>query len=284
MVWNDEFEAGSIDTSKWGYETNCAGGGNNELQCYVNDPDNAFIDDGKLVIRAINEEVQGWSGWSGEEGDGSLVTRDYSSTRLRTLNKGDWKYGRFEIRAKLPYGQGIWPAIWMLPTDWVYGNWPHSGEIDIMEVVNLRTGGAGNNTTHGTLHYSNAAGNHQYTGSGYDPGSDLVDEFHTFAVEWEAGEIRWYINDTHFLTQRNSLWMNCSDTATTEQNPFAPFDQDFHLLLNLAVGGNWPGSPNNTTVFPQDFIIDYVRVFECSADPETGHGCATVSPSAEILE
>ncbi len=283
LVWSDEFEGDEIDRDKWGFETNCAGGGNNELQCYVDTPENAFVQDGALHIRAYNEEVEGYDGWFGTSGN--WVTRHYSSARMRTLNRGDWIYGRIEVRARLPYGQGIWPAIWMLPSGNVYGGWPHGGEIDIMEAVNLRTGGANNNRSFGYMHFSNVNGQLGSSGSGYDPGSDLVDEFHTYALEWEQGELRWYIDDIHYLTQRQSVWSHCGRPgASAQRSPAAPFDQDFHLLINLAIGGNWPGSPDSTTTWPQTFIIDHVRVYECSADPATGRGCATISSAAEVKE
>ena len=137
LVWNDEFDGDAIDSSKWDWETNCWGGGNNELQCYTDRPENSFIRDGKLVIHAQPEEFTGPAEpleWGSNAGDRTLP---YTSARLRTLGQGDWKYGRIEVRAKLPQGQGIWPAIWMLPTDWVYGGWAASGEMDIMEAVNL---------------------------------------------------------------------------------------------------------------------------------------------------
>lgn len=282
LVWSDEFDGEQINTEKWSFETNCAGGGNNELQCYVDSPENAFVADGALHIRAINEPVEGYDGWFGTSGN--WVTRDYSSARLRTLHKGDWTYGRIEIRARLPFGQGIWPAAWMLPTDNVYGGWPYSGEIDIMEAVNLRTGGEDNNRAHGYLHYTNAAGDQASSGTSFDPGSDLADEFHTYALEWEQGEIRWYIDDYHYQTQRQSVWTQCHEQSHEPQNPAAPFDQSFHLLLNLAIGGEWPGSPDDTTTWPQTYTVDYVRVYECSTDPDTGHGCATISPGAQVIE
>ena len=150
LVWSDEFEGTEIDQSKWSWETNCWGGGNNELQCYTDRDDNSFLRDGKLVIRAQKETFTGPAvplDWNSGAGDRTLP---YTSARLRTLNKGDWTYGRFEIRAKLPGGQGVWPAIWMLPSDWVYGGWAASGEMDILEAVNLTD--EADKIVHGTLH------------------------------------------------------------------------------------------------------------------------------------
>jgi beta-glucanase (GH16 family) len=271
LVWSDEFDQPQLDSSRWSYEENCWGGGNNELQCYVNDPDNVFIQNDMLHIKAIAEQVSGDAGQNGNSGN--IVTRDYSSGRIRTLNKGDWKYGRFEIRALLPYGQGIWPAIWMLPTDWVYGGWAASGEIDIMEVINQRTGGAEDNLVHGTIHFGGTAPNNALRGNTRRPTTDITTTFHTYTVEWAQGEIRWYINNSRYATLTESHWY--TDGNAANETSAAPFDQHFHLLLNVAVGGNWPGNPNGSTAFPQEMVIDYVRVYECSANPQTGRCCAT---------
>ncbi|MDG9668684.1 RICIN domain-containing protein [Hahella sp. CR1] len=240
LVWRDEFNGDSIDLGKWEHEVNGNGGGNNELQYYTARSQNSWVSGGKLHIQALKER------YTGPEG-----TRDYTSARLRTLNKGDWKYGRFEIRAKLPWGQGMWPAIWMLPTDWVYGGWAASGEIDIMEAVNLK--GAGGNEIYGTLHYGGEWPNNTHTGDHMAPSSSVVDQFHTYALEWEENEIRWYIDGVHYQTQ--------TDWYSTAAPYPAPYNQRFHMILNLAVGGNWPGNPNGSTVFPQSMEVDYVRVY-----------------------
>ena len=238
LVWRDEFSGNEIDTAKWGFEINGQGGGNNELQYYTDRSDNARIEDGSLVIEARSETYTGSDG-----------TRYYTSARLRTANKGDWTYGRIEARIQLPFGQGIWPAFWMLPTDWVYGGWAASGEIDIMELV-----GHEPNVVHGTLHYGGPWPENTYSGDGYTINEPFANDFHTFAVEWEEGEIRWYVDDIHVQTQTN--WF-----STAGAYP-APFNQRFHILLNVAVGGNWPGAPDSTTVFPQKMVVDYVRVYE----------------------
>lgn len=239
LIWNDEFDSNQIDLEKWEYEVNANGGGNNELQYYTSRKENSFIENGKLIIKAINEVYEASEG-----------RRNYTSARLRTKNKGDWKYGRFEIRAKLPIGQGIWPAIWMLPTDWEFGGWPLSGEIDIMELIGHQP-----STVYGTLHYGSSFPNNVHTGSTFNLSSGtFANDFHTFAIEWEEGIIRWYVDDELYQTQ--TKWH-------TDQAPFpAPFNKRFHLLLNVAVGGNWPGSPDQTTAFPQQMEVDYVRVFK----------------------
>ncbi|MDZ7925103.1 MAG: family 16 glycosylhydrolase [Marinagarivorans sp.] len=194
---------------------------------------------------------------------------------MRTKKKADWTYGRFEIRAKLPAGQGTWPAIWMLPSDDVYGGWANSGEIDIMEAVNLKAGGE--RQVHGTLHYGATWPNNVYSGSPYSlpNGVNPADDFHVYVIEWEQGEIRWYADGDHYATQTSSGWY----TVSALNNPFAPFDQRFHMILNFAVGGNWPEGANNkgidASVFPQEMLVDYVRVYQCTANPITGKGCAT---------
>jgi beta-glucanase (GH16 family) len=241
LVWSDEFNGNALDGTKWSVQTGdgCAiglcGWGNNELQWYQ--PDNVQVSDGILTITARREPA----------GD-----RSFTSARIRTLNHGDWRYGRFEIRARLPQGQGLWPAIWMLPSDSLYGRWAASGEIDIVEVVGNEPARA-----HGTLHYGGVFPANEYTGDWYqlDSGS-FADDFHTFALEWEEGEIRWYVDGVHYQTQ--------TDWYSTNAPYPAPFDQRFHLVMNVAVGGNWPGSPDLTTPFPQTLDVDWVRVY--SAD------------------
>jgi len=241
LVWNDEFNGTSLDNTKWEYEVNGRGGGNNELQYYTDRPDNLFIKDSVLVIQALREKYTGPDG-----------TRNYTSARIRTLNKGDWKYGRIDIRAKLPYGQGIWPALWMLPSDRLYGGWAASGEIDIMELL-----GHEPQKIYGTLHYGGPYPQNTHTGKSYSlKTGNFAQDFHLFTLEWEEGEIRWYVDGEHYQTQ--TQWY------TTNGEFPAPFDQRFHLLFNLAVGGNWPGSPDNSTIFPQQLLVDYVRVFKKS--------------------
>lgn len=293
LVWSDEFDGSSIDQNKWTHEVNCQGGGNNEQQCYTDSADNSFVQDGMLHLVAL----------PAEEG----AEKSYTSARLNTKGKADFKYGRFEMRAKLPSGQGSWPAFWMLPTDEEYGGWPKSGEIDIVEAVNLKVADDEGNVesyVHGTLHYGREWPDNDSSGKAYllPDGANPADEFHTYAIEWQEGEIRWYLDDYLYATQRQSeVRYNSKDEAvglahkgwyaeyfnagTGELETHwdtAPFDQDFHMLLNFAVGGNWPENVNATgidaTAFEngQQFEVDYVRVYQCSINPETGEGCATV--------
>jgi beta-glucanase (GH16 family) len=238
LVWSDEFDGpngSAVDTAKWSFDVGCGGWGNGELQYYTDRTANAYIEDGALVIKAQREDYS---------------TSRHTSARLATRNKGDWLTGRFEIRAKLPCGQGIWPAIWMLPTDWEYGGWPSSGEIDIMELVGHEPA-----RVHGTLHYGKP---HTYTGNHYEltGGETFADRYHVFATEWEPGEIRWYVDGVHYQTQTE--WFTSSSKGT---HP-APFDRRFHLIINVAVGGAWPGYPDETTVLPQTMHVDYVRVYQ----------------------
>lgn len=239
LVWWDEFTAPAIDLSRWEYEVNGQGGGNNELQYYTARPRNAFIREGGLVIRALKEDYAGPDG-----------PREFTSARIRTSGRGDWTYGRIEARARMPEGQGLWPAIWMLPTDTLYGGWAASGEIDIVELV-----GHEPNRIYGTVHFGGRWPANVHEGGSWTlPAESFSDDFHLFAVEWDPAEIRWYVDGHNYHTQAD--WWS-------EGGPFpAPFDHDFHLLLNVAVGGNWPGLPDTTTVFPQEMVVDYIHVFQ----------------------
>lgn len=239
LVWSDEFSGTQLDFSRWGIEENAFGGGNQELQLYTDRRENVRVEDGNLILEARRDQP----GVSG-------TVREYSSGRIRTKNRGDWLYGRFEVRAKLPRGQGIWPAIWMLPTENKYGTWAASGEIDIMEMR-----GQNPSVVLGTLHHGGTFPNNTYTGEEWTlPEGTFADDFHVFAVEWREGVIEWFIDDQKVQTQTS--W-----TSAGGDFP-APFDQKFHLILNLAVGGGFLGPPDETTEFPQRMLIDYVRVYQ----------------------
>ncbi len=234
LVWADEFEAdGTPDPAKWGFDIGGDGWGNNELQYYTNRTSNVVVEGGFLIITARKEAYSG---------------NGYTSARITSRSKGDWLYGRIEIRAKLPEGTGTWPAIWMLPTDWAYGGWPASGEIDIMEHVGYNQG-----TVHGTIHtqaYNGMIGTQRgdeiYV-------SDVHTAFHVYAIEWEADSIYWYVDDERYFSYPNygtgfERW---------------PFDKRFHLLMNIAVGGNWGGQEGvDDSIFPQTLTVDYVRVYQ----------------------
>gem|GEM_PF-221833 len=236
LVWNDEFSGNSgaaPDQSKWGYDLGGGGWGNNEKEYYTNSTNNAYLDgSGHLVIKAIKENIGGLP---------------YSSARLVSRTKGDWTYGKFEVRAKLPAGKGMWPAIWMLPTDWAYGSWPTSGEIDIMEQR-----GSAPLTVMGTIHFGTPW---TYIGGDYT----LPDAgYHIYGMEWDPSQIRWYVDGNLYQTRNASEWFSSGGPSP------APFDKRFHFLLNLAVGGNFDGDPDGSTVFPQSMMVDYVRVYDHS--------------------
>jgi len=303
LVWQDEFEGSSIDDSKWTFEVNCQGGGNNEQQCYTDSENNAFVTDGTLKIVAMP---------AGEDADGPLP---YTSARLNSKNKGDFKYGRIEVRAKMPEGQGSWPAVWMMPTDAVYGGWPKSGEIDIVEAVNLKTtdeDGNIENNVHGTLHYGRDWPNNASSGKAYEfsEGSNPADNFHTYTIEWQEGEIRWYVDGELYQTQRDSQvrfnskgeaiglnhqgWFTeyydqSTGELTVDYGP-APFDQQFHLIMNLAVGGDWPENTNNLGIDESAFAdgqtleIDYIKVYQCNQGNDNGKGCETISSDYDSEE
>ena len=239
LVWNDEFDGPALNLEKWSFEIGGHGWGNNELQYYSDDDSTAFIQDGKLVIRA--DLVP--------QGTGSSDNlRYFSSARLRTSGKGDWRYGRIEVKAKLALGQGIWPAIWMLPTDWMYGGWPESGEIDIMEHVGYDPG-----RVHGSIH----TGSYNHKINTQRGGSKLLDKisskFYVYAIEWYEDRIDFLIDDAKYFSFQND--------GKNDFNTW-PFNQRFHLLINIAVGGDWPGSPDETTKFPTEMEVEYVRVYE----------------------
>ena len=283
LVWQDEFDGRDIDESKWSWEQNCWGGGNNELQCYTDRHKNSFIEDGRLVIRAYKETFRGLADVE-ESGTAQKKTMPYTSARLRTKGKGDWKFGRIEVRAKLPAGQGIWPAIWMLPTDWKYGIWAASGEIDIIEMVSQPANKA-NKQVHGTIHYGREWPGNVFSGESFTfSDTDPTKAFHTYAIEWADGEIRWYIDDHHYATQYASGWysqVKDVDGKWTNVSGSAPFNEKFHLLLNVAVGGNWPGNPDETTQFPVQMEVDYVRVYSCPKATASLRTCATKNRSAK---
>lgn len=233
LAWNDEFDGQYINPNKWDWEINGDGGGNNELQYYTGSPTNSFIENGKLIIRAIKENYNG---------------KEYTSARLRTKGKGDWLYGRIEVSAKVPTGVGTWPAIWMLSTDWSYGGWPESGEIDIMEHV-----GYDQNIIHGSIHtkaYNHTIGTQKSATLNIQ---NATTAFHKYAIEWFEDHIDFFIDDHKYFTftNENKSWQ------------YWPFDKHFHLILNLAVGGNWGGVQGvDENAFPAQMEVDYVRVYK----------------------
>jgi beta-glucanase (GH16 family) len=247
LVWSDEFNGpngSAVDASKWVSEVGGGGWGNDELEYYTTRLQNAHQQDGNLVIKVLQEKYTGADG----------VTRNYTSARLKTLGKFVQAYGRFEARIKIPRGQGIWPAFWMLGEDIDKAGWPDAGEIDIMENIGKEPA-----LVHGTIHgpgYSGANG----IGApcGLSGGQPIADHFHIFTVEWEPNAIRFYVDEHLYATRtpsdlpKGAKWV---------------YDHPFFLLLNVAVGGDWPGSPDASSIFPQEMLVDYVRVFRGRASP-----------------
>jgi beta-glucanase (GH16 family) len=268
LVWSDEFEGTALDRSKWDFDIGngffdykshrwVAGWGNEELQYYTAEPANVSVKDGLLTIRAIKESLHGCG---------------YTSARLKTRRRDGTPllaktYGRFEIRAKVPWGKGLWPALWMLPLEDAYGGWAASGEIDLMEIVGDKPHEVLN-----SIHFGSTGleGRELNTHVHALPGGSTVADWHVYAVEWEPGEIRFYVDGV--LTCTRDFWWSCSRTENgqgvrarrmADVNAWpAPFDRPFFLVMNVAVGGNFPGVPNDETRFPAELVVDYVRVFD----------------------
>jgi beta-glucanase (GH16 family) len=247
LVWSDEFEgSGPIDETKWGYQLGTGGEngwGNHEGEYYTSSTKNVMRENGDLVIRAIPETIEG---------------KQYTSARIRTQGKGDWKYCKVEFRAKLPRGKGVWPAVWMMPTDSVYGGWPRSGEQDILEIR-----GQEPNKVLGTLHFGDENGNHQQLGKTFESTTDYSADYHTYTYEWTPSQFTWSVD---------------SKPYSVKQKSGKPFDQKFHLICNLAVGGDFLGYPDATTQFPQEMRIDYIRVYQ--DDEQSAHEASTTSSTA----
>ena len=242
LVWHDEFEGTELNENDWNRETHPIGWVNNELQEYVPSADYAYVKDGELIIQPKKETLD----------NGNTI---YRSGRINTQDKHDIKYGRIEARIKVPEGKGFLPAFWMMPQDEdFYGIWPKCGEIDIMEVLGDQI-----NTNYGTLHYGEP--HKQNQGSIQLPDGDFAHEYHTFAIEWEPGNIKWFMDGEQYYDTND--WFTAVDGE--EEKPYpAPFNQPFHVILNVAVGGDWPGNPDDTTIFDERaaMYVDYVRMFQ----------------------
>jgi beta-glucanase (GH16 family) len=242
LVWSDEFDGpgGSpVKSSKWSFDIGGNGWGNNELQTYTSRTANSDLEGGLLVIKALKETFTGPDN----------ITRYYTSARLLTKNKFSQAYGRFEARIKIPYGQGIWPAFWMLGDNIDIAHWPNCGEIDIMENI-----GREPSIVHGTLHGPGYSGGSGITAAYSLPnGQKFSDDFHTFAVEWEPNVMRFYVDGRLYKTRT---------PADLPAGTSWVFDHPFFVILNVAVGGGWPGNPDATTLFPQQMLVDYVRVYQ----------------------
>lgn len=232
LVWSDEFDGGSINPSNWTYDRGGLGWGNNELQAYTDKPENAYVQDGSLVIEARPEFYE---------------RAEYTSARLKTYGLRTFTYGRFEARIRVPRGQGIWPAFWLLGQDLHEVGWPESGEIDVMEHI-----GSEPDTIHGTLHGPGYSGDYSHGGTYVLKNGAFADDYHVFAVEWLEDEIRWEVDGEQYHRVRKS----------DLQGKDWVFNKPFYLVLNIAVGGEWPGPPDASTQFPQYMFVDYVRVYQ----------------------
>jgi len=231
LVWQDEFDGTALDTTKWVRETGGNGWGNAELEYYTDRVENARLENGYLVIEARSD---------------SFGNRAYTSARLKTQGLGAWRYGRIVARMQIPRGQGLWPAFWMLGNNIAQVGWPACGEIDIMENIGREPG-----SVHGTVHGPNYSGANGIGGAYNLSTGAFADDFHTFAIEWGANAMQWFVDDTLYRT------VLPSDLPGTWV-----FDHPFFIILNVAVGGYWPGNPDSTTVFPQTMRVDYVRVYQ----------------------
>ena len=232
LVWSDEFSGKTINPLVWNYDIGGSGWGNNELEYYTNSSKNAFVTNGYLVIEARKETYK---------------TNNYTSARLLSKDKKSFTYGRIDFRAKLPKGQGIWPALWMLGSNISTKSWPACGEIDIMELL-----GHEPQKTYGTIHWGAAGGPSTHIGGNYLLNSQTFsDSFHVFSLLWETNKLSFLIDNIPFFSADKS-----------QVNGDFPFDKPFFFIMNVAVGGNWPGNPDTTTIFPQRMIVDYVRVFQ----------------------
>lgn len=242
-VWKDDFNESYLNSDKWNI-INSGEVYNNEQEYYSSN--NAYLKDGNLVLEARNEK---------------MGNQPYTSAKLTTQGKVDLTYGRIEARIKVPEGKGMWPAFWMLPEDQdkIYGSWPECGEIDGMELL-----GNEPNKVYGTIHYGNPHGSSQgiYT---LPDGKKFSDDYHVYAIEWEPGEIRWYVDGVLYHKENN--WFSKDANAADSFTYPAPFDRDFYIILNLAVGGDWPGNPDKSTVFPAKMLVDYVKAYKLTGRP-----------------
>ena len=284
LVWQDEFDGDALDRTRWAPEESCWGGGNDERQCYTDREANVAVGGGVLRLTARPEVHRGPT-HPPELAHLGQGTREqaYTSGKVRTRGLADWRYGRFSARMKLPAGQGTWPAFWMMPTEAAYGRWPRSGEIDVMEAVNLGTpcedcAREVESRTSGALHFGDLPPGNDYL---FAKAPEMAhgtpaDGWRTYAVEWAADTIQWFVDGEVFLRLTADDWRTASPGAAGR--PGAPFDRPFYLMANLAVGGRLPEQSNGAGfdpgAFPAELLIDWVRVEQCVGDA-TGTACLT---------
>ena len=282
LVWADEFDGTTLDAERWTALEDCWGGGNEERQCYTPRTENVALENGRLILTARREQWTGpaWPRSFGPSGTDPNETRTKPFTSGKITSEGleSWTFGRFEIRARFPQGQGVWPAFWMLPERNFYGPWAASGEIDILEIINPGVEcdtceHGGENSIYGTLHFGGQwPDNDSFSQDHSFPG--LLDgEFHTYGVIWEQGRFIWTVDGESYAEMTSDHWYSAGGAGM-----HAPFDRPFHLIVNLAIGGRWPEDNALGGVsaegFPKRMEVDWVRVWQCDADSSTGRGCA----------
>lgn len=284
LVWADEFDGDALDLTKWTPEESCWGGGNDERQCYTDRPENIEVSDGLLRLKGRKEQFTGplRPPEIADDPNGTR-TQEYTSGKVRSIGKAAWKYGRVEVRAKVPPGQGLWPAVWMMPDEPAYGPWPHSGEIDILETVNIGAvcdecpDSNVENRTVSALHFGDLPPDNTYVDAktSLAGGGLPSDDFNIYSVEWGEGLIIFFVNGREHLRLTQDDWFTGSKLAKDNAN--APFDQPFYVMANLAVGGRWPEGDNekglDPDVLPAELQIDWIRVYQCAGDQDTGRAC-----------
>jgi beta-glucanase (GH16 family) len=276
LVFADEFEGAALDATKWTAYADCWGGGNDERECYTPRPDNVMVRNGALELTARFEQASGPAlpvelRKAGE--NPGTATKPFTSGKVSTRGKFSFTYGRIEVRARAPLGQGVWPAIWLLPAEDHYGIWPGSGEIDVMEAVNLGVRcpscpGGLENDIYGTLHYGSFM-HHQMQQKGAQLPKGTEGDWHTYRVDWSRDAMDWYLDGRRYYHVRLANWRDTLQNGAKLDPAVdkAPFDRPFRLILNLAIGGTWPESHNQGGVvlqdYPKTFAIDWVHVFQC---------------------
>ena len=284
LMWSDEFDGTKLDRTKWAPEKSCWGGGNNERQCYTARDENIRVADGMLRLIARKER------YTGPDRPPEIaatpnprVTQPFTSGKIRTRGIASWQYGKIEFRAKPPKGQGTWPAVWMMPADDHYGAWPLSGEIDILEGVNLGAtcgvcaGNVGENRMISALHFGDKAPKNEFLDKRVALPSLALpsDDFHVWTLEWGKGIMRFYLDGIKYWEVTADKWRTASPKA--KSNAAAPFDQPFYIMANLAIGGRLSEDNNQKGVAddiaPAQLMIDWIRIYQCKADPATGLAC-----------
>jgi beta-glucanase (GH16 family) len=284
LVWSEEFDGSSLDRTKWKPEKSCWGGGNQERQCYTARDKNIRVAGGMLHLIALEEK------FTGPDRPPEIAsmpnpktTKPFTSGKVRTLGLASWQYGKVEFRAKPPKGQGTWPAVWMMPADEYYGGWPLSGEIDILEGVNLGAscaeckGTVGENRMLSAVHFGDKApkNTHVHKRVALPDLSLPSDDFHIWTFEWGAGLMRFYLDGTLYWEVTPDQWNTASPKA--KANPIAPFDKPFYIMANLAIGGKLSEENNDKGIvmnsIPAEFLIDWIRIYQCKGDRETGLAC-----------